>query len=99
MQHFGHAVMPQATHDEQAREDHFLAMRLWTVRNLDPLDKRLLNEVVAPQVVARTGQPALASAQVRSALEAHPLHRLWLSLNFFYQDQIWHAIGASVDRQ
>ena len=44
-EHFGHAVMPQATHDEQAMEDHFLAMRAWTNRNVDPLDRRLLDEI------------------------------------------------------
>lgn len=99
MEHFGHAVMPQATHDEQALEDHFLAMRFWTIRNIDPLDKRLLNEVVVPEVTERTGEVPRHTAQVREALEAHPLHRFWLSLHFHYQDQIWQTLNASVDRQ
>ena len=99
MQHFGHAVMPQATHDEQALEDHFLAMRFWTIRNLDPLDKRLLDEVVVPEIVERTGERPRSSVDVRGALEAHPLHRFWLSLHFFYQDQIWRALDTSLDRQ
>ncbi len=99
MQHFGHAVMPQATHDEQAMEDHFIGMRMWAVRNLDPLDKRLLNEVVVPEIEARTGERPRNSAAVRTPLEAHPLHQFWLSLNFQYQDQIWRSIGSSIDRQ
>lgn len=99
MQHFGHAIMPQATHDEQAMEDHFLAMRLWTIRHLDPLDKRLLNEIVVPEIEARTGERPRNSAAIRNDLEAHPLHRLWLALNFHYQDQIWGSIGGSIDRQ
>ena len=99
MQHFGHAVMPQATHDEQAMEDHFIGMRMWAVRNLDPLDKRLLNEVVVPEIEARTGERPRNSAAVRTPLEAHPFHRFWLSLNFQYQDRIWQSIGGSIDRQ
>lgn len=99
MEHFGHAVMPQATHDEQAMEDHFIGMRMWTVRNLDPLDKRLLDEVVVPEIETRTGARARNSAAVRSPLEAHPFHRFWLALNFQYQDRIWQSIGSSVDRQ
>jgi len=99
MQHFGHAVMPQATHDEQALEDHFLAMRFWTIRNLDPVDKRLLNEVVAPRVAEETGAPPVNSAQVRGTMEAEPFHRLWLSLHFHYQDQIWRMLDTSIDRQ
>lgn len=98
-EHFGHAVMPQATHDEQAMEDHFLAMRLWTIQNIDPLDKRLVNEVIVPEIKARTGTKPKSSAQMRDALEEEPFHQYWLSLSFFYQDQIWRSLGASIDRQ
>ena len=98
-EHFGHAVMPQATHDEQAMEDHFLAMRMWTNRNMDPLDRRLLDEVVVPQIEAKTGVRPQGSAQVRSALEAQPLHRYWLTLSLFYQDRIWQSLDSAIDRQ
>jgi len=98
-QHFGHAVMPQATHDEQAMEDHFLAMRMWTNRNLDPLDRRLLDEVIVPQITAKTGAPPKSSPQVRQALEAHPFHQLWLTLSLFYQDRIWQVLDGAIDRQ
>jgi ubiquinone/menaquinone biosynthesis C-methylase UbiE len=98
-EHFGHAVMPQATHDEQAMEDHFLAMRMWTIQNIDPLDKRLVNELVVPAVEAKTGSRPKSSAQMRDMLEDEPFHQYWLSLSFFYQDQIWRSLGASIDRQ
>lgn len=97
--HYGHAVMPQATHDEQAMEDHFLAMRMWTNRHLDPLDCRLLDEVVVPEIEAKTGVKPKSSAQVRQALEAQPLHQYWLTLSLFYQDRIWQSIDRSIDRQ
>lgn len=98
-QHFGHAAMPQALHDEQALEDHFLAMREWTSRNIDPLDRRLLDEVIAPDVEARTGRKPQASAEVRQALEDHPFHQLWLALSLCYQERIWLALDAAIDRQ
>ncbi len=98
-EHFGHAVMPQANHDEQALEDHFLAMRAWTNRNIDPLDRRLLDEVVVPQIEKDTGTKPKSSVQVRQALEAHPLHKYWLTLSLFYQDRIWYGLDASIDRQ
>lgn len=97
--HFGHAVMPQATHDEQAMEDHFVGMRMWVSRNMDSLDKRLTNEVIAPAVAERTGRPVRSSAEIRKTLEAHPFHRMWLSLHHFYQDRIWRSLDASIDRQ
>ena len=66
--HFGHAIMPQATHDEQAMEDHFLAMRAWTNRNVDPLDRRLLDEVIVPEVEAATSKKPTSSAHVRKPI-------------------------------
>jgi ubiquinone/menaquinone biosynthesis C-methylase UbiE len=98
-EHFGHAVMPQANHDEQAMEDHFLAMREWTGRQLDPLDRRLLDEVVAPQVEAELGHKPKSSAEVRRALESQPLHQFWLALTIGYQDRIWLSLDAAIDRQ
>jgi ubiquinone/menaquinone biosynthesis C-methylase UbiE len=98
-EHFGHAVMPQATHDEQAMEDHFLAMRMWTNRNMDPLDRRLLDEVIVPEIEAKTGAAPTGSGQVRQALEAHPLHQYWLTLSLFYQDRIWQSLDTAIDRQ
>ena len=55
--------MPQATHDEQAMEDHFLAMRMWTNRNLDPLDRRLLDDVRRP--AGHPGQAERGREEVR----------------------------------
>lgn len=97
--HFGHAVMPQAKHDEQALEDHFLAMRAWTNRNLDPLDRRLMDEVVVPKVTQELGEKPTSSKQVRRTLEAEPLHKLWLTYSLFYQDRIWQGIDQSIARQ
>lgn len=97
--HFGHEIMPQATHDEQAMEDHFLAMRAWTNRNVDPLDRRLLDEVIVPEVEAATSKKPTSSAHVRKPLEAHPLHQYWLTLSLHYQDRIWRSIDGSIARQ
>ncbi|MBT0671010.1 class I SAM-dependent methyltransferase [Novosphingobium profundi] len=98
-EHFGHAVMPQANHDEQALEDHFLAMRAWTNRNLDPLDRRLLDEVIVPEIERETGARPTSSRQVRQKLEEHPLHQYWLTLSLHYQDRIWYGLDAAIDRQ
>ena len=95
--HFGHAVMPQTNHDEQAMEDHFIGMRAWVSRNMDPLDKRLVNEVVAPEV--SRNRPVCNSADIRKPLEAQPLHQMWLSLHHFYQDRFWTSIDGSISRQ
>ncbi len=97
--HYGHPMMPQTKHDEQALEDHFLAMRMWTLQNVDPLDRRLVDEVVAPKVEAETGKAPTSSSQIRKTLEAEPLHQYWLTLQMHYADQIWRGLEQSVARQ
>lgn len=97
--HYGHAVMPQATHDEFALERYLVDMRIHLVRDFDPLDKRLCNEVIAPERARELGRQPKDSSEVRDALEDHPFHQAWLTLQRLYQDMIWDAIGESVDRQ
>jgi len=92
--HYGHPMMPQAKHDEQALEDHFLAMRMWTVTNVDPMDRRLVDEVVVPKVTQEANKKPTSSAQIRKPLENEPLHQYWLTLQMHYADQIWRGLAS-----
>lgn len=96
---FGHELMPQATHDEQALEDYLVSMRTYMFQQMDPIDRKLCNDVIAQEIEGLTGKKPTKSAEVRPALEAHPYHRMWLNFQRLYQDMIYAAIGVSVDRQ
>lgn len=96
---FAHPMMPQTTHDEFALEAFLVSMRGHLIQEMDPLDRRLVNESVVPRVEQRTGRRPTTSAEVRSELEAEPFHQAWLTLQRLYQDMLWSAIGESVDRQ
>jgi ubiquinone/menaquinone biosynthesis C-methylase UbiE len=98
-QRMGHAMMPQASHDEQALESFLVDMRMHLMETMDPLDRSLCNDVIAPQVEASTGVRPTKSADVREMLEEHPYHQVWLTLQRLYQDMLWQNIGESVDRQ
>ena len=95
----GHALMPQATHDEQALESFLVDMRMHLMETMDPMDRALCNEWAAPRVAADTGVRPTQSTEVREALEEQPYHQVWLTLQRLYQDMIWQTIGESVDRQ
>jgi SAM-dependent methyltransferase len=92
-------MMPQATHDEQALESFLVDMRLHLMETMDPQDRALCNEWVAPRLEEKTGVRPTQSAEVREMLEAHPYHQVWLTLQRLYQDMLWQTIGESVDRQ
>jgi ubiquinone/menaquinone biosynthesis C-methylase UbiE len=98
-QPLGHALMPQTTHDEQALESFLVDMRMHLLQEMDPLDRRLCNDVIAPRVAGHLGRAPTQASEVRGALEAEPYHQVWLTLQRLYQDMLWDAIGESVDRQ
>jgi ubiquinone/menaquinone biosynthesis C-methylase UbiE len=96
---FAHPMMPQTTHDEFALEAFLVSMRGHLIQEMDPLDRRLVTDCVAPRVEQRTGSKPTTSAEIRADLEAEPFHQAWLTLQRLYQDMLWNAIGESVDRQ
>lgn len=96
---FAHPMMPQTTHDEFALEAFLVSMRGHLIQQMDPLDRRLVNETIAPRVAQRNGAAPKTSAEIRADLEAEPFHQAWLTLQRLYQDMLWSAIGESVDRQ
>lgn len=96
---FAHPMMPQTSHDEMALEAFLVSMRGHVMQEMDPIDRRLVNEHIAPRFAAARGKPPTTSAEIRSELEAEPYHQAWLTLQRLYQDMLWSAIGESVDRQ
>jgi ubiquinone/menaquinone biosynthesis C-methylase UbiE len=96
---FAHPMMPQTSHDEMALEAFLVSMRGHVMQEMDPIDRRLVTEHIAPRFAAARGKPATTSAEIRKELEAEPYHQAWLTLQRLYQDMLWSAIGESVDRQ
>lgn len=96
---FAHPMMPQTTHDELALEAFLVSMRAHLFQEMDPFDRRLVDECIAPRVEQRSGSRPTTSAQIRADLEAEPFHQTWLTLQRLYQDMLWSAIGESVERQ
>ncbi|MEZ5458902.1 MAG: hypothetical protein R3E65_06225 [Steroidobacteraceae bacterium] len=96
---FAHPMMPQTTHDEFALEAFLVSMRGHLIQQMDAVDRRLVNDSVAPRVAQRIGRAPATSAEIRADLEAEPFHQAWLTLQRLYQDMLWSAIGETVDRQ
>jgi ubiquinone/menaquinone biosynthesis C-methylase UbiE len=97
--HFAHAMMPQTSHDEMALEAFLVSMRGHVMQQMDPIDRRLVTDHVAPRFATAHGRKPTTSADIRADLEAEPFHQAWLTLQRLYQDMLWSAIGESVDRQ
>ncbi len=96
---FAHPMMPQTSHDEMALEAFLVSMRGHVMQEMDPIDRRLVTDHIAPRFTAARGKPPTTSAEIRNELEAEPYHQAWLTLQRLYQDMLWSAIGESVDRQ
>ncbi len=94
-----HEMMPERNHDEYSQTRFLMSYKAYIQKELDPLDRELLDKVVAPKFERQSGRPAIRSKDVRKLLEAEPFHQFWLSSMRHQQDLMWDVVAGSVDRQ
>jgi ubiquinone/menaquinone biosynthesis C-methylase UbiE len=94
-----HPMMPEASHDESARQRFLLSFKSYAQRELDPLDKAICLEVAAPAYERAAGRPAQSSRDVRPLLRREPFHQFWLASMRNVQELMWDNLGECVDRQ
>lgn len=96
----GHPMMPQSTHDEQARQAFVLNLK--QLANGDFL--RATRELCSRKINSGLGHsddhpaPALRH-EVRRMMQVTPAYQVWSSLLRTSQELLWDYVGESVDRQ
>lgn len=95
---FQHSMLPQATHDELARQNFVRSLKLHIFKNLSPGNKIVYEQIVKPQF-EREHQRSPHRHEIRIAMQQHPHYRWWSALRRINQEMLWDAVNASVDRQ
>jgi ubiquinone/menaquinone biosynthesis C-methylase UbiE len=89
-----HAMLPRTTHDEASRHAFAGALRKYSFTVLEPANRRLAEEVVAPAL-----GPGASKQAVLVAMETRSEHALWHRFMQDWQDLLWRYAGECVDRQ
>jgi SAM-dependent methyltransferase len=94
-----HAVLPETTHDEAARQDFVKSMRQHVTMTLTPGNEVVYRRSVLPAFTRAHGRAPKDRGEVHTAMLRAPYHQAWSAMMRTTQEMMWESIGASVDRQ
>lgn len=94
-----HAVLPEQTHDEAAREAFCGNLRKLFTETLWPGTRDVYENVARPDFERRTGHAPANVREVREALEPSFYYRTASLLGRCAQELLWDTVGESIERQ
>jgi SAM-dependent methyltransferase len=99
VQQLQHAMLPQATHDELARQNFVQTLKMHIFRNISPGNKLIYEKLAKPKFEQEHQRPPQNRYEIREAMQHQP-HYLWMgALKRISQEMLWDAVNTSVDRQ
>jgi SAM-dependent methyltransferase len=96
---FKHAMLPQATHDELARQKFVASLIRHTARNIAPGNQVVYETVAKPRFEQEHQRPPQNRHEIRQVMHQEPHYRWWSALKRTSQEMLWDAVNASVERQ
>ncbi|MBW4688074.1 MAG: class I SAM-dependent methyltransferase [Komarekiella atlantica HA4396-MV6] len=97
-QQFQHAMLPQPTHDELARQNFVQSLRMHIFRNLLPGNKVVYEKRVKPKFEQEHQRPPQNRYEIREIMQHEPHYRWLNALKRINQEMLWESVNASVDR-
>jgi SAM-dependent methyltransferase len=94
-----HALVPETTHDEAAREDYAASLRRFFTEELFPKNKTLMDQVALPAFEAAHGRPPASRREVKDAMEDNFFYRGGSALGRAAQEYVWDVCGEPIERQ
>ena len=89
-----HGAFPEISHDEMARQDFTLRLREYVAGDIAGRQRHGVSCTPSNPLsnVRRGTQARLRRKEVRKAMERHPFHQAWGSLNRATQEMIWDSV-------
>jgi SAM-dependent methyltransferase len=97
-QQLQHAMLPQPTHDELARQNFVQGLRMHIFRNLLPGNKVVYEKRVKPKFEQEHQRPPQNRYEIREVMQHEPHYRWLNALKRINQEMLWESVNASVDR-
>lgn len=94
-----HEMFPNATADEQARQDFLKSLRIHVTGKFHAGNDSLFRSRVAPRFEAENGRPPQSRREIREAMATTEHNRYWGSLLRTTQEMLYDSVGPSIERQ
>lgn len=98
-QQFKHPMLPQATHDELARQNFVQSMKMHIGRTISPGNKVIYEKVAKPRFEREHQRPPQDRHEIRHLMQNEPYYRWWSALQRLNQELMWESVNSSVERQ
>ena len=98
-QQFKHSMLPQATHDELARQNFMQSLKGYIMRQMSPANKIIYEKVAKPRFEKEHQRSPEDRHEIRSLMENEPYYRWWSALQRTQQEMMWESVSSSVERQ
>jgi ubiquinone/menaquinone biosynthesis C-methylase UbiE len=96
---FEHEILPQATHDELARQSFVQSLKVHLASKVSPGNKVVYEERVKPAFEHQHRRPPQDRHEVRRAMVTEPYYQMWSALQRTSQEMMWDAVSTSVEHQ
>ena len=96
---FKHALLPETTHDELARQHFVMSLKSHIMGKIAPGNKAVYDRVAKPEFEAKYQRSPETRYEVREVMDKQPYYRWWGALQRMQQEMMWASVASSVDRQ
>jgi len=94
-----HRVMPRANHDEHARENATLSMKLHMTHNVYPHDRAVFERIARRKFERTHGRSPRDKTELRRLMMGQEFTRTWSAIARTLQEMLWDNVGGCIERQ
>jgi len=94
-----HDMLPESSHDEQARQDFVMAFRGHLSGALMPGAYRVYHQRVEPAFRAARGRAPADQEEVRQVMTQDPYYQFWSAMQRRSQEMLWESVIEPTERQ
>jgi len=96
---YEHSMMAKATHDEHARQEFLLGLKIHMEDEIYPGDELVYKTRALPSFERENGRLPKDRHEARKAMMREPYTQMWSSVARSMQEMLWDNVGESVERQ
>ena len=98
-QPFPHDLMPIPDHDEHAREDFTVTLKMFAAETIYPYDELVYEKRAKPKFIKEHGRAPENCDEVHHLMMDDPFTKFWSGIAVNLQDSLWDNQGRIVERQ
>ncbi len=93
-----HAILPEPSHDENARQEFVAAFRGFLTANVQPKLGAVYQQRVLPKLEKNLGRAPENSDEVRNGMTSEPLYQMWSAMQRRSQELVWNSSIDTIER-